>query len=138
MHKKRKKRILLISAIGVALISAVALVLFALRQNINLYLTPMQVLKEHVPAGQEFRLGGLVEKGTLKHSGKNLNVEFVLTDFHKSLTVDYHGILPSLFRPGQGIVAQGALNADGVFVASQVLAKHDADYHPPGITKNVT
>lgn len=122
---------------GVALVVAVSLVLFALRQNINLYLTPQQVLKEHIKAGQEFRLGGLVKKGTVKRFGKNLNVEFILTDFHKTLMVDYRGVLPSLFREGQGIVAEGKLNKEGVFIADQVLAKHDADYHPPEIPKNV-
>ena len=137
MHKKRKKRVLLISSMGVALVVAVSLVLFALRQNINLYLTPQQVLKEHIKAGQEFRLGGLVKKGTVKRFGKNLNVEFILTDFHKTLMVDYRGVLPSLFREGQGIVAEGKLNKEGVFIADQVLAKHDADYHPPEIPKNV-
>jgi len=133
VNKKRQCRLLLIVGVGSALTVAVSLVLFALRQNISLYLTPQQVLKRHIKIGQAFRLGGLVKKGSVKHFGQALNVQFVLTDFHKTIEVKYHGILPSLFREGQGIVAQGRLNKKGIFIADQVLAKHDADYHPPGL-----
>jgi len=129
--RKRRLYFVIFMLTGVGL--AVAVCLFALRKNINLYLTPQQVLSKHLQPGHTFRLGGLVVRGSVKHIPNSLKVSFVLTDFHRTLVVNYNGILPSLFHDGQGIVAQGQLNINGVFVADQVLAKHDANYHPPEI-----
>lgn len=132
MHPQRKKRlcILLFIVSGVAI--ALGLVLYSLQQNINLYYTPSQLSADHIGPRQEIRIGGLVEKGSVEFA-KGLYVSFVLTDYHRDIKVSYNGILPALFREGQGIVAQGKLNSNGTFMADQVLAKHDATYMPPGI-----
>ncbi len=129
-HRKRRLYfiIILITSIG----TAIGLALFALRQNVDLYLTPQQVAQHHLSHEQIFRLGGMVVVNSVRH-GKNLEVNFKLTDYHADLAVQYQGILPSLFREGQGIVAQSRLNSQGIFIADQVLAKHDAKYRPPAI-----
>jgi len=133
LPRKRRMYFIIFLLVGVGL--AVGLALFALRKNINLYFTPSQ-LKQHANAlNKEFRLGGLVVTHSVHRVADSLKVSFVLTDFKNTITVKYNGILPSLFREGQGIVAQGKLNAKGVFVADQVLAKHDSTYRPPGIPK---
>lgn len=131
MLAKRKRRIyfilFLLSGVGIA----VGLALFALRQNINLYYTPEEVLTHKLTSQQTFRLGGLVENGSVRHDPDHVKVSFILTDFHKKIKVEYSGILPSLFKEGQGIVAEGKLNANNIFIAEQVLAKHDSTYKPP-------
>jgi len=131
VHRRRRIYFILLLLAGLGV--AVGFSLFALRQNINLYYTPREVLQHKASVGALFRLGGMVVKGSLHRVPNSLKVSFVLTDFHQDITVFYEGLLPSLFREGQGIVAQGRLNSKGVFVASQVLAKHDANYHPPGV-----
>jgi cytochrome c-type biogenesis protein CcmE len=131
----RKKRLLIILAILVGVAMAVGLALSALQQNINLFYTPTQIANGDAPEGTRIRAGGMVEKGSLKRSGDSLDVEFVVTDFAKNVTIRYRGILPDLFREGQGIVALGKLNADGVLVADEVLAKHDEKYMPPEVSK---
>ena len=135
MKIKRRRRLYLIVILICGMSTAVGLALYALSKNINLYFTPRQVLSMHIKPGKEFRLGGMVMKGSLHRFANSLQVTFVLTDYHAKVTVAYDGVFPSLFREGQGIVAQGRLNSKGVFVADQVLAKHDASYHPPGILK---
>ncbi|MCH9769390.1 MAG: cytochrome c maturation protein CcmE [Gammaproteobacteria bacterium] len=133
MQIHRRRRLYFIILLLTAISLAVGLALFALRRNINLYLTPTQVLRQHMAAQREFRLGGMVVKGSVQRVPGTLKLHFTLTDFQNTVSVYYQGVLPSLFREGQGIVAQGALNAKGVFIADQVLAKHDSNYHPPGI-----
>ena len=127
MHIKHKQKlcIILITLFGIGL--SLGFVLYALRKNVDLYYTPLQVFQQHVPTNKEFRLGGLVKTGSVieSDSKNSLSVHFVVTDFHKKLEIYYQGILPVLFREGQGIVAEGHLNKQGVFIASQVLAKHD-------------
>lgn len=130
-HRKRRLFFIIFLLCGVGL--AVGLSLFALRQNINLYFTPQQVEKGQAPRHQTIRLGGMVVKGSVHRVPNTLKVSFELTDFKDTVMVDYDGLLPSLFHVGQGIVTQGRLNAKGIFVADQVLAKHDATYRPPGI-----
>lgn len=130
MNSVRKQRLTIIIFLMIGISIAIGLALYALRQNINLYYTPTQVSQGKVPVGRTFRLGGLVEKNSVHFSDKKLDVSFVLTDTAKKVTVDYHGILPDLFREGQGIVTQGRLDASGKFIADQVLAKHDATYMP--------
>jgi cytochrome c-type biogenesis protein CcmE len=133
MLSQRKHRLsfllLLMAGVGVS----ISLALYALRQNVNLYETPQQILQRPASPQQVFRLGGMVVKGSVQY-GAGLQVSFVLTDYHANIRVEYRGVLPSLFHEGQGIVAQGRLNEQGVFIADEVLAKHDANYKPPGLT----
>ena len=130
MKRVRKNRLLVILGIVFGVGSAMGLVLYALRQNINLYYTPTQLLAEKMPSGREIRLGGIVKMGSVWHQSNSLSVNFDLGDGHHEIPVYYYGILPALFREGQGLVTQGHLNQAGVFVADQVLAKHDAKYKP--------
>jgi len=129
--KPRQKRFMFI-AVGVAGVSlAVGLVLYSLRGNVNLYFTPTQVFNKEAPQGRSFRIGGLVEEGSIKRESNGLTVNFVITDTHKSIPVVYTGILPDLFKEGKGVVAQGRVEANGVMRADEVLAKHDENYMPP-------
>lgn len=100
-----------------------------------MFYTPTQIANGEAPVDARIRAGGMVEKGSLQRSGDSLDVKFVVTDFNKSVTITYRGILPDLFREGQGIVALGKLNANGVVVADEVLAKHDEKYMPPEVKK---
>jgi cytochrome c-type biogenesis protein CcmE len=127
--KPRHKRIAAI-AIGVVALGAVtALVLSAFQENLVFFFTPTEVAANKAPQGRTFRIGGMVENGSVKRDG--VEVRFVVTDTAKTLPVTYRGALPDLFREGKGVVAQGQLGADGVFRASEVLAKHDENYMPP-------
>ena len=120
------------AAIGlgvVALGAATALVLSAFEQNLVFFFTPSQVAAHEAPQGRTFRIGGMVEKGSVKRDG--VEVRFLVTDTAKTIPVLYSGALPDLFREGKGVVAQGQLGADGVFRAREVLAKHDENYMPP-------
>jgi cytochrome c-type biogenesis protein CcmE len=129
--KPRQKRFMFI-ALGVAGVSlAVGLVLYSLRGNVNLYFTPTQVYDHEAPVGRSFRIGGLVEEGSIKRQSGGLTVNFVITDTHRSIPVEYTGILPDLFKEGKGVVAQGRVNDSGLMVADEVLAKHDENYMPP-------
>ncbi|MEW5904255.1 MAG: cytochrome c maturation protein CcmE [Pseudomonadota bacterium] len=127
----RQKRLSWI-LIGVALVgAAVGLVLFALKNNVSLYFTPTQVYNKEAPQGRNFRIGGMVEEGSVQREKDGLTVHFKITDTSRAMEVLYKGILPDLFKEGKGVVAQGKLNADNVFVAEEVLAKHDENYMPP-------
>jgi cytochrome c-type biogenesis protein CcmE len=127
--KPRHKRIAAILVGLVALGVATALVLTAFQENLVFFFTPSQVAANEAPAGRTFRIGGMVEKGSVKRDG--IDVRFVVTDTAKSIAVVYRGALPDLFREGKGVVAQGQLGPDGVFQAREVLAKHDENYMPP-------
>jgi cytochrome c-type biogenesis protein CcmE len=117
---------------GLALVSAaVGLVLYGLKNNVSLYFTPTQVFNKEAPLDRNFRIGGLVEKGSLKREKDGLTVHFNITDTYKTMAVVYTGILPDLFKEGKGVVAQGKLEAGNVFHAQEVLAKHDENYMPP-------
>lgn len=133
MNKVRKQRLLVIIGVLAALAIAVALVLNALRQNINLFYTPQQVVNGDAPVGSHMRVGGLVVKGSLSRNPKTLDATFDVTDGKGTFTVHYKGILPDLFREGKGIVANGTLVSRHQFEADQVLAKHDANYMPPEV-----
>ena len=126
--KPRHKRLAIAGGIVCAVGVAVALVLNAFQSNLVFFYSPSQVAQHEAPSGRSFRLGGLVEKGTLQRDG--LHVNFIVTDTSKSVPVRYDGILPDLFKEGKGVVAQGQLEG-GVFVAREVLAKHDENYMPP-------
>jgi len=129
--KPRQKRFLFIAVAVAALALVVGLVLNALDKNVSLYFTPTQVFNNEAPHGRSFRIGGLVEQGSIKREADGLTVNFVITDTHKSLPVIYKGILPDLFKEGKGVVAQGKMEADGKMHAEEVLAKHDENYMPP-------
>lgn len=135
MNPQRKKRLFLILGLLAGVAVAVGFALSALQQNINLFYTPTQIANGEAPLDTRIRAGGMVEKGSVQRSGDSLDVRFVVTDFNKSVPITYRGILPDLFREGQGIVALGKLNGDGVVVADEVLAKHDEKYMPPEVTK---
>ena len=127
--KPRHKRLLAIVGGLAALGAASALVLVAFQENLVFFFTPTQVAANEAPKGRLFRIGGMVEKGSVKRDG--VEVRFVVTDTAKTIPVVYRGALPDLFREGKGVVAQGTLGADGVFTAREVLAKHDENYMPP-------
>ena len=127
--KPRHKRAALIVAALAAVGIAAALILNAFRSNLVFFYTPSQVASKEAPVGRGFRIGGMVKQGSLKREG--VNVHFIVTDFAQSVPVAYTGILPDLFKEGKGVVAQGTLENDGVFHATEVLAKHDENYMPP-------
>ena len=129
--KPRQKRIVYIVVALAAVGLAVGLVLNALKDNVSLYFTPTQVFNKEAPQDRSFRIGGLVEAGSLKREGDGLTVRFVITDLKRSLPVVYKGILPDLFKEGKGVVAEGKMEADGVMHVTEVLAKHDENYMPP-------
>lgn len=129
--KTRHKRIAFILAGLAGLGVAAALVLSAFQNNLVFFFSPSQVVAKEAPVGRTFRVGGLVEKGTLKRDTDGLTVRFVVTDTAQSIPVVYKGILPDLFKEGKGCVAQGKVGNDGVFYADTVLAKHDENYMPP-------
>ena len=129
--KPRQKRFVLIGLGLVALGVASALVLNAFQSNLVFFYTPTQEANGDVPQGRSFRIGGMVEAGSLTREGDGLTVHFVVTDMAKRVPVTFKGILPDLFKEGKGVVAQGQLGANGAFLASEVLAKHDENYMPP-------
>ena len=129
--KARHRRFAWIAA-GAALLGlATVLVLNAFQSNLVFFFTPSQVVAREAPQGRPFRIGGMVEAGTLQRTPNSLEVKFIVTDTAQRLPVVYNGMLPDLFREGKGVVAQGTVGADGVFHASEVLAKHDENYMPP-------
>ena len=129
--KPRQKRFVLIGLGLVALGVAAALVLNAFQSNLVFFYTPTHVANGEAPQGKSFRIGGMVEAGSLTREGDGLTVHFVVTDMAKRVPVTFKGILPDLFKEGKGVVAQGQLGANGAFLASEVLAKHDENYMPP-------
>lgn len=134
MTPKRKRLWLLVASLAV-LGAAASLVLTALNDNLVFFYSPTQVAEKHVAPERRFRLGGLVEAGSVKKNGQE--IRFVVTDTVKTVPVVYRGLLPDLFREGQGVVAEGSLGPDGVFVAREVLAKHDENYMPPEVAKAI-
>jgi len=129
--RPRHKRIAVIAASLAALGGAAALVLNAFQSNLVFFFSPTQVLAQEAPATRPFRIGGMVEVGSLSRRDDGLTVGFKVTDTARTIPVVYTGILPDLFKEGKGVVAQGRLGPDGVFQASEVLAKHDENYMPP-------
>ena len=135
MHPQRKKRLSLIALALLGVATAVALALTALQQNINLFYTPTEIASGHAPIDTRIRAGGMVVNGSVERSTENLDVRFAVTDGDKQVLIAYSGILPDLFREGQGIVALGRLNEDRVLMADEVLAKHDEEYMPPEVAQ---
>jgi cytochrome c-type biogenesis protein CcmE len=126
-HKKLTIIIMSVAALGLS----TALVLDAFQSNLVFFFSPSQVAANEAPRGKSFRIGGLVEEGSVKRQSDGITVSFVVTDTAKNIPVVYTGILPDLFKEGKGVVAQGKLSSDGVFRADEVLAKHDENYMPP-------
>jgi cytochrome c-type biogenesis protein CcmE len=135
MTRKQRRGILIGSCLAVLGV-AVGLVLFAMRDSIVFFYSPSEVTEMGIAPGARFRLGGLVEKGSVVR-GEGTTVRFIVTDQAKTLSVTFTGVLPDLFREGQGVVAEGALEPDGVFRADNVLAKHDENYMPPEVAKKL-
>lgn len=133
MTRKQRRAVLIGSSVAVLSVAAI-LVLFALRDSVVFFHTPSEIAEKGAGGDRRFRLGGLVEQGSVKRD-QGTRVEFTVTDTLKTLRVTYDGILPDLFREGQGVVAEGRLSKDGVFVADTVLAKHDENYMPPEVAK---
>jgi cytochrome c-type biogenesis protein CcmE len=129
--KSRHKRFVFVIAGLATLAVATALILNAFRSNLVFFFSPSQVFAKESPQGRNFRLGGLVEAGSMKRQADGVTVMFRVTDTAKTIPVQYKGILPDLFKEGKGVVTQGKLGADGVFEATEVLAKHDENYMPP-------
>jgi cytochrome c-type biogenesis protein CcmE len=129
--KPRHKRIAMIVGGLAALGTAAAFVLAAFQENLVFFFTPTEVEAQKAPQGRAFRIGGMVVPGSVKRQADGVTVQFVVTDTAKNVPVVYKGILPDLFREGKGVVTQGKLGGDGVFYASEVLAKHDENYMPP-------
>lgn len=133
MHPVRKQRLYVVLFVALFTSAAIGLVIYALRGNINLFYPPAEVVAGKAPVGQPIRVGGMVVEGSLQRADDSLAIRFQLTDFKDSVAVVYVGILPDLFAEGQGAVASGVLNSDGVLEATEILAKHDENYMPPEV-----
>jgi cytochrome c-type biogenesis protein CcmE len=133
----RRRRMVLVGLILLGVGAAAAFALTAFQDNLLYYYPPSDVAAGNAPVDRVFRLGGMVEEGSLKRETGSMEVRFVVTDFQKDVIVSYSGVLPDLFRPGQGVIARGRLSADGVFVAQEVLAKHDENYMPPEVAESL-
>ncbi len=133
----RQQRMLLVAAVVIGVAGAAALGLRAFQENLLYFYSTTQVMNGEAPVNDTFRLGGIVVEGSVDRTPGSLKVRFVLTDTLTPVPVEYEGILPDLFREGQGIVAHGSLNEHGVFVADEVLAKHDENYMPPAVADSI-
>jgi cytochrome c-type biogenesis protein CcmE len=133
----RRKRLLVVLGIVSGVGASVALAVMASRENIMFYYDPSQVVQGKAPLTKRFRIGGMVVKGSVARKPGDLQVRFVLTDFAHQVPVQYTGVLPDLFREGQGIIAHGTINSGGTFVADEVLAKHDEKYMPPEVAASL-
>ena len=132
MNPKKRRRLMFALALVAVAGGGTALVLTALKDNVLYFYSPTDVAQKHIRPGVAFRIGGLVEKKSVHH-GRGAEISFVVTDGRTRVPVDYAGVLPALFREGQGVVAMGALNQTGTFAASEILAKHDERYMPPEV-----
>ena len=131
----RKKRILMVCAILVGISISVILILTAFEKNLMYFYSPTEIINGDAPKARSFRIGGLVVTDSVIRNSDDLKVSFILTDTVNKVKVIYEGILPDLFREGQGIVANGKLQSDNIFIAEQVLAKHDENYMPPEVAE---
>jgi cytochrome c-type biogenesis protein CcmE len=133
----RRKRLLAVVAILGGVGAATALAMLAFQDNLLYFYNPSQVLAGDAPSGRTFRIGGMVTEGSLKRTEGTLQVRFVVSDYQHSIPVSYEGLLPDLFREGQGVIAHGKLSDSGEFVADEVLAKHDENYMPPEVAESL-
>ena len=135
MHPVRKQRLIIVLFVVVFSSLAIGLIMYGLRGNINLFFPPAEIAAGKAPVGQSIRVGGMVVEGSLQRSKDSLKISFELTDYQAVVPVVYEGILPDLFDEGQGAVAAGRLNEQGVLMATEVLAKHDENYMPPEVAE---
>lgn len=133
----RRKRLFVVLGILAGVTASVALAVMASRENIMYYYNPSEVAQGKAPVAKRFRVGGMVVKGSVARKPGDLEVRFVLTDFDHEVPVEYTGVLPDLFREGQGIIAHGTMASNGAFVADEVLAKHDEKYMPPEVAASL-
>lgn len=133
MTRKHKQRLIIVLLIVTGIGTSVALALTAFSQNMLYFFSPSQIMAGEAPLDRTIRIGGMVTQGSLQRSSDSLQVNFSVTDYKHSIVVQYTGILPDLFREGQGIVAIGQMQEDGAFLAQEVLAKHDENYMPPEV-----
>ncbi|MBB71605.1 MAG: cytochrome c maturation protein CcmE [Legionellales bacterium] len=137
MNTRQHQRLVIISISAVLVAISITLVLYALKQNINLFYTPTEFISAGVPVQQTVRLGGYVAANSIRYEQSGLDVTFRITDRTSEIPVHYHGLLPNLFRENQTVIVQGRQNADGQFIASEVLAKHDENYLPASVAKSI-
>lgn len=133
MHPARKQRLIIVAIIVIGASVATALIANALKQNLNLFYEPSRIANGEAPIGRKIRVGGMVLENSLTRLPNSLTVQFVVTDYEAEVTVEYTGILPDMFTEEAGTVATGVLTEDGLFIAEQVLAKHDENYMPPEV-----
>lgn len=133
MNKIQKRRLTYVIIFLMGLTLAASLIFYALKQNLNVFVTPNQLASRHITADYALRLGGMVKKDSVKRDPNSLRVEFVVTDFKKDVNVRYTGVLPDLFHEEKGVIVEGKMSAEGTFIATQVLAKHDENYMPKNV-----
>lgn len=133
--KRKHRRLVFIGSGLLAVFAAAALVMTAFEDNLVFFYAPSDLATQQVPSGRSFRLGGLVEDGSVRRQADGVTVAFRITDLDQTVPVTFRGLLPDLFREGQGVVAEGSLDENGVFVAREVLAKHDENYMPPEVAE---
>jgi cytochrome c-type biogenesis protein CcmE len=137
MTPTRKRRLIAVVLILIGVGAAGTITFYSLQQNMLYFQSPGEIAQLSMPVGRQFRLGGLVKNGSLERANDGLAVQFTVTDNQKEITVHYVGILPDLFREGQGVIARGALDEAGQFQASEILAKHDENYMPPEVADSL-
>jgi cytochrome c-type biogenesis protein CcmE len=133
----RRKRLVAVVAILIGVGAATALAMLAFQDNLLYFYNPSQIMAGEAPQGRTFRIGGMVTQGSLKRTEGTLEIRFVVTDYKHSIPVNYEGLLPDLFREGQGVIAHGRLMESGEFVADEILAKHDENYMPPEVAESL-
>lgn len=133
MNKIQKRRLTYVIIFLMGLTLAASLIFYALKQNLNVFVTPNQLASRHITSDYALRLGGMVKKDSVKRDPNSLRVEFVVTDFKKDVNVRYTGVLPDLFHEEKGVIVEGKMSAEGTFIATQVLAKHDENYMPKNV-----
>ncbi len=133
MTPTRKRRLIAVLLIVAGVGTASTIAFYSLQENLLYFQSPSELAKQPIPAGRQFRLGGLVKPGSVTREGQSLATRFVVTDGPEEVVVEYIGTLPDLFREGQGVIARGSLDDSGLFAASEVLAKHDENYMPPEV-----
>ena len=138
MNRIHKRRLYYMAFFSLSLFFSASLILYALKQNINVFITPSEIANAHFSSDDHFRLGGMVKKGSFKREKEGLSMEFVVTDLKQEITVHYTGILPDLFREGKGVIALGYLNSKNTFIASEILAKHDENYMPKKVYETLS
>ncbi|MGD8784057.1 MAG: cytochrome c maturation protein CcmE [Thioalkalispiraceae bacterium] len=137
MHPARARRLALVIVMLVAVFSAGGFIFYAFQENMMMYFTPSEVVAGKAPIGQRFNMGGMVAEGSVVKSSDTVAVRFDVTDYDKTITVTFSDILPDLFREGQAVITKGALNSEGLFVADEVLAKHDETYMPKEVADSL-